>query len=208
MRRGFTLIELLVVIAIIAILAAILFPVFARAREKARQTACLSNAKQLTLGIMMYAQDYHETLPFGWSPYPDIGANYYWNDVIQPYVMNEQIIVCPSQATISPGYGWNYPHMPYRLDSSAPRTMAEIRYPSEFMMFGDSNPERRRWLYCVPHYGTEFHDETNMISTRHNEGANFGFADGHAKWMRTSTVLGDSDWHQRFWGHPSPATSP
>ena len=62
-RRGFTLIELLVVIAIIAILAAILFPVFAQAREKARQTQCLSNMKQIGVGLMMYAQDYDETLP-------------------------------------------------------------------------------------------------------------------------------------------------
>ncbi len=62
-RKGFTLIELLVVIAIIAILAAILFPVFARAREKARQTSCLSNLKQLSLGVLMYAQDYDERLP-------------------------------------------------------------------------------------------------------------------------------------------------
>jgi prepilin-type N-terminal cleavage/methylation domain-containing protein len=72
--RGFTLIELLVVIAIIAILAAILFPVFARAREKARQTSCLSNVKQLTLGILMYAQDYDERLPFGYNgPQPRTG---------------------------------------------------------------------------------------------------------------------------------------
>ena len=63
MRRGFTLIELLVVIAIIAILAAILFPVFARAREKARQTSCLSNVKELALALLMYSQDYDETIP-------------------------------------------------------------------------------------------------------------------------------------------------
>jgi len=65
MRKGFTLIELLVVIAIIAILAAILFPVFARAREKARQTSCLSNVKELGLGLMMYVQDYDECFPYG-----------------------------------------------------------------------------------------------------------------------------------------------
>ncbi|MFO8079163.1 MAG: prepilin-type N-terminal cleavage/methylation domain-containing protein [Armatimonadota bacterium] len=65
-RAGFTLIELLVVIAIIAILAAILFPVFARAREKARQSSCLSNVKQLNLGVMMYVQDYDETFPQGY----------------------------------------------------------------------------------------------------------------------------------------------
>jgi len=68
-RNGFTLIELLVVIAIIAILAAILFPVFARAREKARQTSCLSNLKQLSLAILMYAEDYDETLPYYQRPF-------------------------------------------------------------------------------------------------------------------------------------------
>jgi len=75
MRRGFTLIELLVVIAIIAILAAILFPVFARAREKARQTSCLSNVKQIVLAALMYCQDYDETIAIGWE---DGGEASYW----------------------------------------------------------------------------------------------------------------------------------
>ncbi len=74
MRKGFTLIELLVVIAIIAILAAILFPVFAKAREKARQTSCLSNMKQIGLASMMYAQDYDERLPGSCGPRTDWGV--------------------------------------------------------------------------------------------------------------------------------------
>ena len=100
-RRGFTLIELLVVIAIIAILAAILFPVFAQARAKARQTACLSNEKQMGNALMMYAQDYDETLPFG-GYYPwgankqsDV-TNPIWMDMIFPYVKNTQVFTCPS----------------------------------------------------------------------------------------------------------------
>ena len=110
-RRGFTLIELLVVIAIIAILAAILFPVFARAREKARQTTCTSNVKQLTLGIMMYVTDYDGTFPNGWGapPSPTLittPANarlpvnplryMYWSNSIQPYIKNYQMYECPS----------------------------------------------------------------------------------------------------------------
>ena len=87
-RKAFTLIELLVVIAIIAILAAILFPVFAKARDKARQTACLSNAKQIGNAVMMYTQDYDES-------YPTIDFSRYLV-LVQPYAKNEQIWECPS----------------------------------------------------------------------------------------------------------------
>jgi prepilin-type N-terminal cleavage/methylation domain-containing protein/prepilin-type processing-associated H-X9-DG protein len=93
---AFTLIELLVVIAIIAILAAILFPVFAQAREKARQTACLSNGKQLALGITMYAQDYDETLPQGGYT-PVSGSSGRWFRDIFPYVKSLQVYNCPSK---------------------------------------------------------------------------------------------------------------
>src|SRR5437667_1419743 len=100
MRRtkGFTLIELLVVIAIIAILAAILFPVFAQARDKARQATCISNLKQLGTGLMMYAQDYDEALPYGYNYSADGSLLYWWQDSIRPYVKNEAVYTCPSAA--------------------------------------------------------------------------------------------------------------
>jgi prepilin-type N-terminal cleavage/methylation domain-containing protein/prepilin-type processing-associated H-X9-DG protein len=118
-KRGFTLIELLVVIAIIAILAAILFPVFAQAREKARQASCQSNLKQIGSAIMMYRQDYDEQMPFrvnsstaggagnfnhtNWNPpaawTPAIVDGLYWGWFYQPYTKNRQIYVCPSTVT-------------------------------------------------------------------------------------------------------------
>ena len=116
-RRGFTLIELLVVIAIIAILAAILFPVFARARESARKTSCLSNEKQLGLGMMMYAQDYDETLlscDFNaaqnnrpWLEWPGTPGNGWmagFYTPLQPYIKNTQLLQCPSQNPIGRWY--------------------------------------------------------------------------------------------------------
>ncbi|MBC8138970.1 MAG: DUF1559 domain-containing protein [Fibrella sp.] len=108
-QTGFTLIELLVVIAIIAILAAILFPVFAQARAKARQTSCLSNMKQLGLAAMQYEQDYDETVVPGWigvgfdtsSPYSWPGSQR-WMDLIFPYVKSLQVYNCPSDADVVP----------------------------------------------------------------------------------------------------------
>jgi prepilin-type N-terminal cleavage/methylation domain-containing protein/prepilin-type processing-associated H-X9-DG protein len=108
-RAAFTLIELLVVIAIIAILAAILFPVFAQAREKARQASCLSNMKQLGISFRMYAQDYDETLPVNRSCVGGTAAGYQtcaeglvttgWVDMLMPYIKNTGILKCPSDGT-------------------------------------------------------------------------------------------------------------
>jgi prepilin-type N-terminal cleavage/methylation domain-containing protein/prepilin-type processing-associated H-X9-DG protein len=109
-RTGFTLIELLVVIAIIAILAAILFPVFAQAREKARQISCLSNEKQLGLAFMQYVQDYDEKFPG--SPYFGLG----WAEEIYPYVKSAGVFKCPDQSGITLPYSCNGYSQPWLTD--------------------------------------------------------------------------------------------
>src|SRR5450432_3278318 len=99
-KSGFTLIELLVVIAIIAILAAILFPVFAQAREKARAISCLSNEKQLGLGIIQYQQDYDEHNPGGVNGY---GGGAGWAGQILPYVKSLAVFRCPNDSGVGSG---------------------------------------------------------------------------------------------------------
>ena len=191
MRKGFTLIELLVVIAIIAILAAILFPVFAKAREKARQTSCLSNIKQLGLATLMYVQDYDETfIPSGgYQPFAILviptGLNYWFEDVY-PYMKNAQILNCPSYRNnrcYSGGTNGVHPafpggvHYTYNTYASA-RALAQVQRPANWGLIteGVNNYWRIQRAPASNHY--QWHDR------RHNEGYNVVFGDGHAKWLR------------------------
>jgi len=126
-KRGFTLIELLVVIAIIAILAAILFPVFAKVREKARQTSCLSNEKQLGLAIIQYTQDYDEKLPAGSSSTGagSVTGGFGWTGTIYSYVKSTGMLKCPDDSTTGGTTGGiNYVPVSYGFNSNAAGTAA------------------------------------------------------------------------------------
>ena len=119
-RFGFTLIELLVVIAIIAILAAILFPVFAKVREKARQTACLSNEKQQTLGMLQYVQDYDDTFPrvYGNGSQTNLSDTVGWADAIQPYIKSTGVFHCPDDPSAFTTQPWSTNYSSYAANGS------------------------------------------------------------------------------------------
>jgi prepilin-type N-terminal cleavage/methylation domain-containing protein/prepilin-type processing-associated H-X9-DG protein len=237
LRHGFTLIELLVVIAIIAILTAILFPVFASAREKARQTACLSNLKQIGLAAMQYAQDYDEGLP-AWDANfvpggPALASDphyLYWQAQLQPYIKsgnptgldspedNTGVWQCPdlgskSEESIFPGtsrhsysYGYNgmIAYTNYGSFAGAPGTdvlgarfyrwptLTAMGSPASTIYVGECGYAGR---IAPPFlYETEGKRAANQtfysweVPDRHNGGANYIFADGHAKWLKSDVA--------------------
>ncbi len=202
-RNGFTLIELLVVIAIIAILAAILFPVFARAREKARQTNCLSNVKQIMLGVLMYAQDYDEMLPneqYNFGGGGNAAGDGTWRGAIFPYVKNAQLFECPSHSlggtvfdgryddqTLNASYAINDWHQ----DSGSPsppqnQPLARVVSPSQTIFILESSGPADDICPSAIEHGQMPRDMT--AARRHNDGANYGFVDGHAKWLQPTDL--------------------
>jgi prepilin-type N-terminal cleavage/methylation domain-containing protein/prepilin-type processing-associated H-X9-DG protein len=205
-KRGFTLIELLVVIAIIAILAAILFPVFARARENARRASCQSNLKQIALGVFMYNQDYDERLPQSsvgsTAPYSDSNP-YGWADALQPYLKSTQIFQCPSE-TGGPNANVTYGlYTDYWINSLATgKSDATFDAPAVTVLLGDgqsgsaaaASAGDSRGAYIGSARYTSGGTAQTCPSTakadigtgahRHLTGANIAFADGHVKWEK------------------------
>jgi len=231
-RNGFTLIELLVVIAIIAILAAILFPVFAKAREKARQTSCLNNVKQMVSAWNQYVNDWDEAIPpyrWGWESQAG-GRSGFWWDSMQPYISNWSIFVCPtvgkpdstnvnSDYIGQGGYGYNYSHMAHcclgnpnfgGYNHANAFRLSQYQKPAETMVMGDgqgtctsyapttTSSTIACWL-CMPdtfpanggHGGCNAYP-WNKWANRHNGGGNYGFMDGHAKWVNLNSTLGQT----------------
>jgi len=205
LRPGFTLIELLVVIAIIAILAAILFPVFAQARDAARKTACLSNIKQIGLGMGMYAQDNDGIWPGQASdgfPLANTGlsgaSTFNYKDRILPYTKNEQIWLCPSNIPngslgVKPPYiGY---HMNGNLITANGLSEAAIVAPSSLLALRESGKgyvfDR---AYLRPYRGNcddviQYEAGGPQNYMPHMQGYNILFADAHAKWFKSGQTL-------------------
>jgi prepilin-type N-terminal cleavage/methylation domain-containing protein/prepilin-type processing-associated H-X9-DG protein len=209
-RARFTLIELLVVIAIISILASMLMPVFSRARAKGRQTACLSNVKQLLLACQMYSQDYDEFYPRG----EQNGEQ--WHEIIYPYTHNKQILRCADRKDRYVGYGYNWLASGVTVgqffDASNKIIMCDV--PPEALGITVNAPGDEWWAndpgndICNASGGTvavggEDPNDNSFRAInrpqRHNDGLNFGYADGHAKWAKEEQV--DS---AKFWSPQTP----
>ncbi|PQV64880.1 prepilin-type N-terminal cleavage/methylation domain-containing protein [Abditibacterium utsteinense] len=211
LQRGFTLIELLVVIAIIAILAAILFPVFGRARENARKISCLSNMKQIGLGVLQYTQDYDERLPmrqYDGSPNGDANT---WRRVIFPYVKSTQLFSCPSNpynarnaddsrdadmATLPAGsprfpqsYGANA--MSVNIGGNAPmeygraESLANIPDTARTILVTESKEGFNTLFFNA---GPERFLDSGVTFPGHLGQVNFLFVDGHAKAMKPAST--------------------
>ena len=214
-HAGFTLIELLVVIAIIAILAAILFPVFAQARDKARALACLSNMRQIGSGVQMYIQDYDETIFFRSTTNADStrihaatsGNPLKWWNMLMPYLKSSQIFQCPSDSPrlVADSSGNLTIPRSYAASASAEDlSLAQIARPVDTILITEAwsrdatgalmNTET--WLEAFD--GDMAPDPLRpgamlKYANRHQGGMNCTFFDGHARWLKPDTIWPDRD---------------
>jgi len=203
-RSGFTLIELLVVISIIAILAAILFPVFSRVKEKALATSCLSNMRQIGMALRMYCTANDETMPPRFHE-DTLPRQRYW-DMVDPWINNEDVWYCPTEMRTPPTqrhYGMNcYDRDPdddqFDLGISGTR-LVRIGRPSRTIALAESDPRDEReavptpWDIGASESGNWYWPLTSLAQDRHHNGFNALYVDGHVAWLLNED-RGDSEW--------------
>jgi prepilin-type N-terminal cleavage/methylation domain-containing protein/prepilin-type processing-associated H-X9-DG protein len=214
-KQGFTLMELLVVIAIVSILASILFPVFARARENARRSSCASNLKQIGLAALQYSQDYDEKVLPGQTIVN--GPDYFvWGYIIDPYLKSRQVLRCPSSIANAMSYSYNgsfgvaarsstsvelASQVPTFIDCYGSHTLVN-NFRSNFFATGSPNVVIGRSVqYNGVSVETHQWDLAAMPpTTRHLEGLNMAFADGHVKWFKSvgTSVTNTSQPHNNY----------
>ncbi len=184
-KGAFTLIELLVVIAIIAILAAILFPVFARARENARRSSCQSNEKQIGIAVMQYLQDYDEKYPVQNEA---ATPPYLWFTPLQPYIKSTQVFRCPSCSDAAHNSNSTTTPSDYVANGFFARGYAQAQFQSVAeQIMATERADGATDIDYHPWDPAEF--QSHIAITRHLDGANYLFADGHVKWLKWERTL-------------------
>jgi prepilin-type N-terminal cleavage/methylation domain-containing protein/prepilin-type processing-associated H-X9-DG protein len=204
-RRGFTLVELLVVIALIGLLAALIFPIFVEARERARRATCLSHVRQIDQAYLLYVADWDERLPDWYLPGPPrpapFGPRQFWPELLQPYLRSQVVLLDPSAVweeqedlrladyalMTSEPEGRGTEPSPYWRWPGPPLSLGEVRRPAESVSLVDG------WTTTGWRLGP---------IARHNGGLNAGFLDGHVRWLPVRE-LGrvDTDGRGSYWFH-------
>ena len=207
MKRAFTLVEILVVLFVVGVLAALLFPVFARARERARRDSCQSNLKQIGLGFLQYERDYDEKHPLAYADDDASGvynANFDrgWMQLVQPYIKSTAVFQCPSEPSnyFPPLRATDYW---YSATISQTKNITDVTKPAQTVLCGDGIGMPAAFVAThgeiayngnAPSlkYNGEIWDVTEKTDgqggRRHLDGLNFLFCDGHVKWLPPETV--------------------